>query len=188
MVEAIKKVFEDNYKDCYCSIKEIAFDENNKEYPIDKEYLFLDFDLKLVNRYFPKQGIKSIDTIDFQGDNINFIEFKNGDIKSQDKMAIKLKGIESLLTFFEIIKNKNIASDFKEIFNYNINYYVVLNKDKNSDYFNPIRDRLNFNEKLARLYPDYENTYFKKVEVLSFEQFKDFYLDKYYQKQKEVIL
>ena len=103
-------------------------------------------------------------------------------------MAIKLKGIESLLTFFEIIKNKNIASDFKEIFNYNINYYVVLNKDKNSDYFNPIRDRLNFNEKLARLYPDYENTYFKKVEVLSFEQFKDFYLDKYYQKQKEVIL
>lgn len=80
----------------------------------------------------------------------------------------------------------NFLNSFKEIFDYSINYYVVLNKDvgENLNYIDggngSNRTRLSNNSRLSGLYPNYEGTYFKKVRILSFEQFQERYLEKYF--------
>ncbi len=179
MINELKELLKIEYASCFCSIREIAKDDKNEETPLNDNFILLNFDEGVVKNFFKSEGIKTVDTVDIQGENINLIEFKNGIVK-KEKDAIKLKGIESILILFQILKTKNLIKNFKEIFDYNINYYVVLNSEKNEKYFNITRGRLDKNEKLSRLYPDYQGTYFKRVEILSFEQFSELYLKKYY--------
>lgn len=190
MPQTIKTLLKTNYIECFDTLKEIAKDDSDKNniiYPVEEERLsFINFDSKLAEKYYIVERLSSVDALDIQGDSINLIEFKNGRIKSSD---LRLKGSESLITLYKFLKENKIIESFSEVFKYKINYYIILNKniDKNGKHLNLNvssnninRDRLNKNSKLVELCPNYKNIYFKKIEVLSFEQFQKRYLEIYF--------
>lgn len=192
MEEMIKQLFEEKYIGSYDTLKEIAKDDSqgvdNINYPIDKDNIkMLNWDSKLKLDLSLCQDLCGVDTVDIQNKRICLIEFKNGTVKPQE---LRLKGAETVLTLFRLLKNESMIENFSEVFNLKMRYYVVLNKDvgKNTKYLeissqnSKNRDRLRKKKIISAVSDAYKDVYFEKIEILSFEQFEERYLNKYYRK------
>lgn len=206
LLEILSILTTDEYENCYDTLKEIAKDDHNGSeriiHPIKDEDIIgikqgINFDSKFVCKFITKEeedernsnsdSLHSADLFHITNNSLNFIEFKNGKVKNEKK-EIKLKAIEGLLILYRFLKKHSIIQEFKEIFNFNINYILILNSNKNKDMINcedeadpnaRNRKRLNISKKLARLYPDYNETYFKKIIIQDFPWFKENYMKKY---------
>ena len=125
------------------SLKEISFDRANKQYMTQSEFKAIDFDCV---KDFYYSGLRSNDALvitDFSKGNFLFIEFKNGNIKSElEKEKIRSKIGESLLILNDIIQ-ENLTFD-----KHNINFILVYNKDKNKSFE---KQRTNSINKIATL-------------------------------------
>jgi len=187
MPKFIKKLLLEKYNDCFDTLKEVAKDDHDKNniiYPIESSIKVLNFDSKLAEKLYRIERLSSVDTLDIQNNTINLIEFKNGGIKSPD---LRLKGSESFIVLYKLLKENKILEKYSEIFQYKFNYYIVLNNSvqKNQKYLKSTenyinRERLNIGSQIAELCPNYKGIYFEKIKVLSFDQFQEYYLEKYY--------
>lgn len=184
--EKIKECLNRKYSHCFDTLKEVSKDDrdqNNINYIFENEDLVIDFDSKLIDN-IRVGGTKpsGVDMLHIINSEINLVEFKNGALE-YEKNEIKIKAIESLLMIFKLLKKESIISSFENIFNLKINLYIVFNKElpKNSavgcTYNARNRIRGKRVEILFRLYPDYETTYFKRVEIVDFDYFKKKYID-----------
>lgn len=184
----LKNILSTNYSDCFKKITEVAKDTDNGVEPLQNENTVLNFDEDFAKKFINITEFRAVDMLDIQNNEINLIEFKNGDL---NKDHLKVKGVESLIVLHLFLKKDFNISEFKKIFELDINYYVVFNGISNPRVVEtPIvqqprtnaknRNRVKRLEILARLYPFYESTYFKKVRIMNFENFEQNYLDKYY--------
>ena len=87
------------------TLKEISFDRANKQYMTQSEFKAIDFDCVKESYY---SGLRSNDALiitDFLKGKFLFIEFKNGNIKSElEKEKIRSKIGESLLIINDILQ------------------------------------------------------------------------------------
>ena len=119
------------------ALKEISFDKANKKYMTQSAFPAVDFDEVKDNYIFSNSSIsaremRSNDALVIfnakQGQFI-FIEFKDGNITSCNaKEKIRVKIAESLLILNDIL-DENLTFDRS-----NINYILVYNKSKNSEF------------------------------------------------------
>ncbi|WP_303189504.1 hypothetical protein [Fusobacterium ulcerans] len=187
--EKFKQCLDTKYSHCLNTLKEVSKDNRNgntnTNYIFENQNLVIDFDGKLIRAIKgTERGTmpSGVDMLHITNSEINLVEFKNGIIK-YEKNEIKVKAIESLLMLYKLLEKEDLASKFQDLFNLKINLYVVFNNEK-SDNLNigctyNLRNRIRGKrvEILFRLYPDYETTYFKRVEIVDFDYFKKKYID-----------
>lgn len=186
-IDDLTNILINSYSDCFKEITEVAKDTTNDAEPLQNQNIVLNFDGDFAKNFIKTSEFRAVDMLDIQNNEINLIEFKNG---SLDKDQLKVKGVESLIVLHLFLKKDFNVTEFKKIFELDINYYVVFNSLSNPEVREtPIvqpqvnvknRNRIRNLESLARLYPFYESTYFKKVRIMSFENFEQKYLGKYY--------
>lgn len=186
-IDDLKNILISSYSDCFKKITDVAKDTANESEPLQNENIVLNFDGDFAKKFIKTSEFRAVDMLDIQNNEINLIEFKNGGL---DKDQLKVKGVESLIVLHLFLKKNFNIVEFKKIFELDINYYVVFNSLSNPGVVEtPIvqsqanaknRSRIRNLESLARLYPFYESTYFKKVRIMNFENFEQKYLDKYY--------
>lgn len=186
-IDDLKNVLTSGYSDCFKKITDVAKDTANGSEPLQNENTVLNFDGDFAKKFIRTTEFRAVDMLDIQNNEINLIEFKNGGL---DKDQLKVKGVESLIVLHLFLKKNFNIVEFKKIFELDINYYVVFNSLSNPGVVEtPIvqpqanaknRSRIRNLESLARLYPFYESTYFKKVRIMNFENFEQKYLGKYY--------
>lgn len=158
------------------SLKEISFDRANKQYMTQSEFKAIDFDCV---KDFYYSGLRSNDALvitDFSKGNFLFIEFKNGNIKSElEKEKIRSKIGESLLILNDILQ-ENLTFDKQ-----NINFILVYNKDKNqsfemqrADSINKIATLIAGDAKMSYLIDGFSHykTYFHDVKTINEDEFK----------------
>ena len=113
------------------TLRELSRDTNDKGgsfYMTGSDMLAVDFD-KVKEIYERKNGTSgqnasSVDALIYEGDNIYFVEFKNGDMKTQ-KAKVKEKLRDSLLIFGDIT-HRNISFTRQ-----NSEFVLVYNEEKN---------------------------------------------------------
>lgn len=187
--DKVKKCLDEKYSHCLNTLKEVSKDNRNGNtdvrYIFENQNLVIDFDGKLIRAIKGNERgttPSGVDMLHVTNSEINLVEFKNGAIK-YEKNEIKVKAIESLLMFYKFLEKEQLVSKFQDLFNLKINLYIVFNKelDGNSEVVSTQnmrnRERSERTEILVRLYPDYETTYFKRVEIVDFDYFKKKYID-----------
>ncbi len=171
-----------------CSLKETSKDENDStiEYLSESLAKVINFD-KVKQEYtseleHSEDGAKSVDAISLCGEDLYFIEFKNGKIETAERKNIRQKISDSLLLFCDITK-KNISYTRN-----NINFILVYNYEKNKNKCKNIQPSLS-REKIIKtlsskskqdiIYFDLEKVkslYFKEVFTYTIEEFYQKYL------------
>lgn len=135
--EEIKEIFEKNYMGFFQPLSRISFDMSNREALCDSGIKMFNYD-ELILKTIGSEYLKTPDAVYFAGNRIWFIEFKNGYLDTDVKrMSLKLKGIEGCyIGFYELILKQRPKTQFKEIMDLDISYFVVYNAMKNK-YFTP---------------------------------------------------
>ena len=148
----------------FTTLKETSKNDADKKdvlYMVDSEFPVIDFD-KVKERYISNLSLmdtpKSNDALLQLDGKLYFIEFKDGNIKSEI-YGIRRKIYESLLIFCDIV-GKNISFTRE-----NMNYILVYNKENSKKY---IQEMIDKRKKES-------STLSKKEmnESLAFEQFRD---------------
>lgn len=171
----LKAYLQDHYSECFDSIKEITKDDTAQPpYLTERLEKAINFDGKLVEKFY-KPSPKAVDMIDIQNSGINIIEFKNRPINSKLKEDLKLKGVETILILYEIMKKHGIIEKFCEVFSLKINYYIIFFPEKNRNANRERFPKIDIEFGLKK----YEKKYFNKVEIMFMEQFEKEYIDKY---------
>ena len=168
-----------NNSECFSTISEASEDTTNRIILCTSNHLVIDFDKKLIPKLIPESSDpKAVDMLHVHNSNINLVEFKNGRFSNHD---IKLKGIESLIFLFKILKKMSLVNDFKELFSLNINFYLVYNDAVHPNLpnssSNRIRARITNNSYIANFYPNYEGTYFSKIKIMPSTYFLKNYIN-----------
>lgn len=162
------------------TLNEASKDTKNCEYMTKSSINVIDFDtykdyyikeLSLPDIYdeeneIQTRNIKSNDALFINNDEIYFIEFKNGAIRSKsDRFNIHTKLYDSLLIILDIL-NKNMSFAKK-----NIKYILVFNEDKNP--------KANSCEATPFQYMISRLTELSNDEIIQFDlhKFKDIYLN-----------
>lgn len=179
MLNKIKQKIIDDYSDYKQTLKKVSdemySEENIKFYNLDQGIF------KRINKIEGKisRELTSADCIDFQNNYIYLIEFKNGKIeKKEERFQIRLKLFESLIGILKIVKELNY--DINDIIKLNKKFILVYNEEKNV--VNPnrwIEGKANI-EILQKQLQEYASVIYDEVYVLSREEFKTIYLEKYY--------
>lgn len=113
----IKNYFEQNISKK--TIEDLSYDSaNNNSLVISNKFLF-DFD-SITDK------IKTSDALFFEKSNIIFIEFKNGKINDID---FRLKATESVISFINLLLDKNLVSTFS-LPSDTFQFYIVYNINK----------------------------------------------------------
>ena len=71
------------------SFKECSLNDNDNEYLVESKVTTINFD-KLTEWYINKQGVKSADSMSLSNDSVYLIEFKSGDLTTNEKKFQKL--------------------------------------------------------------------------------------------------
>lgn len=136
----------DNYsafKECESTLQKISYDKDNKKYMTYSNFMAIDFD-KVKNEYcrilclsdFPASN----DALAEVDGEVYFIEFKNGNMKSEI-YDVRRKIFESLLLFCDITKT-TISESRKYL-----NYILVYNKAESKEYIEKLsKEKLERNE------------------------------------------
>lgn len=181
----------------FTTLKETSKNDANKKnilYMVESEFPVIDFD-KVKERYVSNLNLmdtpKSNDALLEFNEKLYFIEFKDGNIKSEI-YGVRRKIYESLLIFCDIV-GKNISFTRK-----NINYILVYNKEKSKEYIKEIMEKRKresstlskkeMNESLAfdRFIDIMGDLSKKKIDIFGLEkQFKNIYFQEVYTYDKQ---
>ncbi|EKQ1039775.1 hypothetical protein P4R25_001540 [Campylobacter jejuni] len=113
-------IFKQKYKQYEDTLRNTSYDRDNKEYLCLKENKVINFE-KLSLDLETHKGVKKVDALFCQTDQIFLVEFKNQKQSNIEKEDIKGKFKDSVLLLRRLFKEDNIA--FKE---YNIYLYLVM--------------------------------------------------------------
>ncbi len=190
----VKDIEEELFKEfgtCYKSLKDISkkTDQVSTLYSMfdeDYNYKLFDYDTGILGRREKidrRDILCSVDAIDIKNNCIYFIEFKDGNVfsaKKEEKFQIRLKMIESILEFIDILKIPNLSlKNFlklkrKFILVYNEeNAYKVNEENGYKEYKIMIRDKF---ERVLKKYG--EDKIYSKVILLEKNEFIEKYLKK----------
>lgn len=180
------EILKTKYPDCFATIAETSLDSAKNQILSDFPYSVIDFDGKLLKKLY-SEAPKAVDMLHVSNSEVNLIEFKNGSFHNHD---IKLKSVESLIFLFKIFKKEGLLNNFQDIFGLKINFYLIFNdkvKTGLDSTLSSTRMRLRLERKgiLANFYPNYEGTYFSRVEILSTTYFESEYINKKFKKVGE---
>lgn len=150
------------------SIKEVSYDDKNKEYMITSQLQVINFD-KVKKEYCKNFSIKSppksCDGLYISGDKIFLLEFKNGKVDSFD---VGRKIYDSILIFSDLTESR--ISETRK----NVEYILIYNKEKNNsgreDEKNSAR-----NIQQSENYEKLEQSFFK----IAKEEMKKFNLERF---------
>lgn len=180
------------------SLKEISYDDRNKEYMTELSDRTIHFD-KVSDQYAilkGKNNLKSIDGLYTEGFSKIFIEFKNGRIVSGNEVnKNKLKKIEGKILSSETILCDMIGEE-QEYMKDNIDFILVYSEEKNKDYkkeevvkISPSLEKLSIGflklgkkEFIKFGLEKYKGSHFKEVHTYTKEEFEG-----YMKKQKKNI-
>ncbi|MEI0524480.1 hypothetical protein R4K54_00990 [Brachyspira murdochii] len=191
----IKRILENDYKDCYGTITEISSDNRDK----NKTILFIvnnkvsiNFDAKLSKKFKSEnetQGnteFKSVDMLNIKNDTIDLIEFKNITSKKDNYYnKLKVQGIESLIVLFKLLKKERLIETFNQLFDFDfikINYYIIVPDKLDSNNYSDNEQNRNRLEKLclfSRLESEYSHKFFYDVSSYTANSFNKNYIDVY---------
>lgn len=179
------------FKEHMFTLKEASKDDGDSEnikYMTMSEYRVIDFDrvknvyvARCINAPESKEDtISSVDALFQCSGIVQFIEFKNGEIKPHVKHNIKHKISDSLLLFTDItdlqIKNTREMADFILVYNEtkNVEGHNLVSrsssKDEIADYFIKKAGKNYVRFGLEK----YQGVYFRKVKTLTENEFNDF--------------
>mgnify|MGYP000870370420 CR=1 FL=1 len=160
----IQKIFEKNIlKKTYT---ELCYEENSKNSMISSSKKNFSYDLVCSD-------LKTSDTIFLFADKIEFIEFKDVSFNKLAKTdrdfirQLRLKAIESFITFHNFLNSNYYPISKDEISDLNLNYFFVFNKDK-------FRDKPTLLNAFSAAQLKWTNRYqgfYKKISFLDHETF-----------------
>ncbi len=168
LLKEINTIFYKHYHKYYMSLKEIAFDSANNEYPSNLRNKMFNFDAIANSVYSLNQELMpcSPDAI-YIADKVYFIEFKNGRLDTPDKKRnLRLKFAEGpYIILAKILKNKNIQFNKLDFFKLPKVGIVIYNGNKNPS--DVLQMRYNSRFQLD----EYHLTLYDQIYTFTFKQF-----------------
>ena len=96
-IQDIEEYFRTKYIDFEKSVRDVSYDDANKEYMIeDLPYKMYCYDKMIEAELCGNDTLKSMDGISIHDNYINFIEFKNGKIEQKDLLGKVSQGMHYL--------------------------------------------------------------------------------------------
>jgi len=155
----------------FSTLQMTSIDTANSEDMTDSQYNVVNFD-DVKNEYVSSLKLKniptSVDAILKKGNEIFFIEFKNGNLDAKDVYDIRKKIYDTLLIYGDITgKTINYTREFVE-------FILVCNAEKSSkvnlaERF--LKNKMSESSLFSPLFP-FEKYCFKKISVYTKEEFK----------------
>lgn len=130
--DIIMTYFESTYGSYKKSFRDISYDTENDVYLVSSVVNAFDFDDIVKCMCTGENVSRSPDGLIFKDDRVLFYEFKNSACNgTKQKVGLKLKAIEGLLKFYNIIKNIYPEISYSCLQNLPIEYYLVYSNEKN---------------------------------------------------------
>jgi hypothetical protein len=146
--EKLAGILSEEYHNCRKSFRVISLDTTNGEHLCHSQRTVYCYDDIIKKVFAGRELPMSPDGLflDSLTHNIIFIEFKNGRLRQENKIELRFKGVEGIYSLL-----KWILKDFSLLPEEQVDYIVVYNRDKISDYPTPDRDNIvNYIGKLAQ--------------------------------------
>ncbi|MCW1360034.1 hypothetical protein [Campylobacter sp. CCS1377] len=122
-------VFKNKYNQYEDTLKNTSYDKENDKYLCLKENRVINFE-NLSLSLETNKGVKKVDALFCQTNNVFLVEFKNQKQSNVDKQEIIQKFKDSIILLKKLFKENNIA--FK---NYIIYLYLVIKDGNNSQIY-----------------------------------------------------
>ncbi len=150
-------------------------DKNNVVYMTNSSLIVTNFDLvktKYTNSLkLSEENAASVDAFVPKGDNVYFIEFKNGKLQASDKRNVRDKVRDSLLIYNDI--NNITITENRNSAIFILVYNEAKNKNKSDPVVNPVMKLAN-QEKISFGMDRFKNLFFKEVHTYTEAQFEEF--------------
>lgn len=127
-IEDVQKIFR-QFDEYFLAISEISWDDNNKFILCDIPERAYAYDKIVASLFKGTDTFNSFDAISFKDGYINFIEFKNADMKNE-KRGLRLKIAEGLHYIEKVLLGANFLSAHK----IPTRLILVYSKQKNQKY------------------------------------------------------